>query len=322
MPPIIEVDHLHKHFGDTHAVDDVTFAVEHGTVLGLLGPNGAGKTTTVRMLATLLTPDGGSARVGGHDVVADANTVRSDIGLTGQYAAVDEKLTGKENLWMVARLLGMSSADASSRAGELLERFELSDAADRAVSTYSGGMRRRTDLAVSLVGWPRVLFLDEPTTGLDPRSRNQVWDIVRELASTGTTVLLTTQYLDEADQLADRIAVIDNGRVIAEGTPGELKRSVGVGALHIRLQTPEQRAEAERLLSRTLGVAVQPGSDSAALKVRIPDPELVTRAFADLATANIAVNEFAYGQPSLDEVFLALTGHPAEEEAVTKEEVA
>jgi ABC-2 type transport system ATP-binding protein len=291
----------------------VDLAVRTGGVYGFLGPNGAGKTTTIRILATLLRPDAGSARVLGHDVVADPGAVRSRIGLTGQYASVDEDLTGFENLVLLGRLLGYSRPRAKSRAAELLDGFDLTEAAGRPVKKYSGGMRRRLDIAASIVVTPDLMFLDEPTTGLDPRSRNQVWDIVRALVAGGTTVLLTTQYLDEADQLADRIAVIDRGRVIAEGTPGELKASVGSGSLHVRLLDPAQRPTAERVLAAALGVPVELDSDPAALFARVSDPERVAVALAELSQAGVAFTDFALGQPSLDEVFLALTGHPAEE---------
>ena len=258
----IEASGLVKSFGDTRAVDGVDLAVRTGSVYGVLGPNGAGKTTTIRMLATLLRPDEGEARVLGHDIVAEADEVRGLVSLTGQLASVDEDLTGRENLILLARLLGLGRPEAKARADELLEAFGLADAATRLVKNYSGGMRRRLDIAASIVVTPQVMFLDEPTTGLDPRSRNQVWEIIRALAGEGTTILLCTQYLDEADQLAEGIAVIDHGRVIAEGTPGQLKASVGSGALHVRLLDPAQRPEAERLLSRELG-AVHPEPDPA-----------------------------------------------------------
>jgi ABC-2 type transport system ATP-binding protein len=293
-----------------------------GEIYGFLGPNGAGKTTTIRMLATLLRPNSGTARVFGRDVVREADSVRSRVSLTGQFASVDEDLTGQENLVLIARLLGYSRRQARERATELLGAFGLADAKDRQVKKYSGGMRRRLDIAASIVVTPDLIFLDEPTTGLDPRSRNQVWEIVRALASGGTTVLLTTQYLDEADQLADRIAVIDHGKVIAEGTPGELKASIGSGALHVRLRDPEGRPEAERVLSRTLDVPVRLESDPAALSARVSDPERVAHALAELSRSGIAVTNFALGQPSLDEVFLALTGRPAEDEDATTEENA
>jgi ABC-2 type transport system ATP-binding protein len=227
----IETRGLVKRFGEKTAVDGIDLAVQAGTVYGVLGPNGAGKTTTIRMLATLLRPDGGSALVLGHDVVADAAAVRGCVSLTGQFASVDEELTGRENLTLIGRLLGFRHTEALARAGELLQAFGLTDAADRLAKTYSGGMRRRLDIAASIVVTPELLFLDEPTTGLDPRSRNQVWDIVRVLVAAGTTVLLTTQYLDEADQLADRLAIIDHGRIVAEGTPEELKARVGTTSL-------------------------------------------------------------------------------------------
>src|ERR671915_2418010 len=239
-PLAIEATGLVKVFGDTRAVDGVDLAVRTGSVYGVLGPNGAGKTTTIRMLATLLRPDSGSASVLGHDIVDEADTVRGLVSLTGQLASVDEDLSGRENLILLARLLGLKRADAKARATELLDAFDLADASGRLVKHYSGGMRRRLDISASLVVTPELLFLDEPTTGLDPRSRNQVWDIIRSLASMGTTILLCTQYLEEADQLADGIAVIDHGRVIAEGTPSQLKASVGAGAMHVRLLDPQQ----------------------------------------------------------------------------------
>src|SRR5215218_5481541 len=322
--PAVRAEGLVRKFGDNVAVAGVDLEISPGEIYGVLGPNGAGKTTTIRMLATLLRPDSGTARVFGHDVVRESDAVRGRVSLTGQFASVDEDLTGKENLILIARLLGYSRKEARVRAGELLDAFGLTGAADRQVKNYSGGMRRRLDIAASIVVTPDLIFLDEPTTGLDPRSRNQVWDIVRTLAASGTTVLLTTQYLDEADQLADRIAVIDNGRVIAEGTPGELKASVGSGALHVRLRDPEQRSETEQILSRTLGVPAESGSDPAALSARVSDPERVAKALSELSRSGIAVTNFALGQPSLDEVFLALTGHPAEHEETDdrEEEVA
>jgi daunorubicin/doxorubicin transport system ATP-binding protein len=309
----IETRGLKKSFGKTHAVAGVDLAVSAGGVYGVLGPNGAGKTTTIRMLATLLRPDAGEAQVLGYDVVRDARSVRTRVSLTGQFASVDEDLTGVENLLLLARLLGYSRPRGRRRAADLLDAFGLANAADRQVKKYSGGMRRRIDIAASLVVPPELIFLDEPTTGLDPRSRNQVWEIVRGLVAEGTTVLLTTQYLDEADQLADRIAVIDHGKVIAEGSSGQLKASVGAGSLHVRLRSPEQRAEAERVLAAALDVPAEPSADPVALSARISDPERVARALAELSRSGIDVTEFALGQPSLDEVFLALTGHPSEE---------
>jgi len=311
----IETRGLKKSFGKTHAVAGVDLAVSAGGVYGVLGPNGAGKTTTIRMLATLLRPDAGEAQVLGYDVVRDARAVRSRVGLTGQFASVDEDLTGVENLLLLARLLGYSRRRGRERAADLLDAFGLAEAADRQVKKYSGGMRRRIDIAASLVVTPELIFLDEPTTGLDPRSRNQVWEIVRGMVAEGATVLLTTQYLDEADQLGDRIAVIDHGKVVAEGSSGELKASVGAGSLHVRLRAPEQRAEAERVLAGVLEVPAEPSADPAALSARISDPERVARALAELSRSGIDVTEFALGQPSLDEVFLTLTGHAAEEDA-------
>jgi ABC-2 type transport system ATP-binding protein len=310
----IEATGLVKSFGETKAVDGVDLAVRSGSVYGVLGPNGAGKTTTIRMLATLLRPDAGSARVLGHDIVSEADAVRSLVSLTGQLASVDEDLTGRENLVLLGRLLGLKRADAKARASELLEAFGLAEAAGRLVKHYSGGMRRRLDIAASIVVTPQLMFLDEPTTGLDPRSRNQVWDIIRALVDGGTTILLCTQYLDEADQLADGIAVIDHGRVIAEGTPGQLKASVGSGALHVRLIEPEQRPEAERVLARELGATVHLEADPAALSVSCADPDRGAEAVAELARSGVRIANFSLGQPSLDEVFLALTGHPAEDQ--------
>jgi ABC-2 type transport system ATP-binding protein len=312
-PLAIEATGLVKVFDETRAVDGVDLAVRSGSVYGVLGPNGAGKTTAIRMLATLLRPDAGSARVLGHDIVEEADAVRSAVTLTGQLASVDEDLTGRENLILVGRLLGLKRAHAKNRATELLEAFGLAEAATKLVKNYSGGMRRRLDIAASIVVTPRLMFLDEPTTGLDPRSRNQVWDIIRMLVAGGTTILLCTQYLEEADQLADGIAVIDHGKVIAEGTPGQLKASVGAGALHVRLLDPQQRPEAERLLTRDLGSAfLEP--DPAALSVQCADADRGAEAIAGLTRAGVKIADFSLGQPSLDEVFLALTGHPAETE--------
>ena len=309
----VEAEGLVYRFGDNVAVAGVDLEIAPGEIFGFLGPNGAGKTTTIRMLATLLRPDSGEARIFGHDVVREADAVRGRVSLTGQYASVDEDLTGNENLVLIARLLGFSRKAAKVRADELLEAFGLVDAAKRLVKTYSGGMRRRLDIAASIVVTPELVFLDEPTTGLDPRNRNQVWNIVRSMASGGTTVLLTTQYLDEADQLADRIAVIDNGKVIAEGTPGELKASIGSGVLRVRLRDPGSRPEAVQVLSRALGVAVETPSDPVALLARVSEPDRVPEALTGLPHAGIVVSDFSLGQPSLDEVFLALTGRPAEE---------
>ena len=320
--PAVRAEGLVYRFGDNVAVAGVDLEIAPGEIFGFLGPNGAGKTTTIRMLATLLRPHSGTARVFGHDVVRESDAVRARVSLTGQFASVDEDLTGWENLLLVARLLGHSRKAAKGRAVELLDAFGLSEAADRLAKTYSGGMRRRLDIAASIVVTPDLLFLDEPTTGLDPMNRNQVWDIVRSMSSGGTTVLLTTQYLDEADKLADRIAVIDEGKVIAEGTPGELKNSIGSGVLRVRLREPEARPEARRVLSRALGVAVETPSDPAALLARISEPERAPGALAELPRAGIAVTDISLGQPSLDEVFLALTGHPAEQQTDKQEETA
>jgi ABC-2 type transport system ATP-binding protein len=317
----IEVEGLEKSYGSVRALAGVSFAARTGSVLGLLGPNGAGKTTAVRILATLLKADAGSARVAGLDVKRDAAALRAKIGLAGQYAAVDENLTGFENLEMVGQLYHMPRKDARTRADELLERFELADAAKRPAKTYSGGMRRRLDLAAALVYRPPVLFLDEPTTGLDPRSRLALWETIEGRVRQGTTVLLTTQYLDEADRLADQIVVIDHGEVIAEGTPGQLKESVGSGSLKVRLLDPEQRPEAQRLLDRELG-SVHLEGDPAALSAQCADGDQASRAVSALNAGGIGIAEFSLGQPSLDEVFLALTGRPAEDEELEQEPVA
>nr|WP_202593627.1 ATP-binding cassette domain-containing protein [Halococcus sediminicola] len=315
----IETSGLEKLFGDTRAVDGVNLRIPRGSVYGLLGPNGAGKTTIIRILTTLLRPTGGSATVLGHDVAQDAAEVRAKVSLTGQYASVDEDLTGRENLVLVGRLLGFSWRGARKRADELLTAFGLDDAATRQVRTYSGGMRRRLDIAASLVITPEVLFLDEPTTGLDPRSRNQVWAIIRAIAAEGTTVLLTTQYLDEADRLADRLAVIDDGRVIAEGTSRELKAAVDASTLQLQLHDPGHREEAEAILREYLGGAVHNGTDRDTLSASVPHDEEPAAVLTALSDAGVNVAEFSLGQASLDEVFLALTGQPAED---TTEEVA
>jgi ABC-2 type transport system ATP-binding protein len=315
----IETTGLAKGFGTTRAVNGIDLAIASGSVYGLLGPNGAGKTTTIRMLATLLQPDGGSARVLGHDLLREGGAVRRKVSLTGQYASVDEDLTGTENLVLVARLLGFDWTSARARARELLEVFELAEAGGRQVRTYSGGMRRRLDIAASLVRTPELLFLDEPTTGLDPRSRNQVWDMVRAIAADGTTVLLTTQYLDEADRLANRLAVIDHGRLIAEGTSRELKASVGGRTLHIRISESDRITEADALLRRVLGPDVHNGAEPQTLSALVAEESMIADALVALAGAGIAVSEFAMGQPSLDEVFFALTGHAAEEPAAQAE---
>jgi daunorubicin/doxorubicin transport system ATP-binding protein len=311
----IEASGLVKTFGATRAVDGLDLTVPRGGVFGLLGPNGAGKTTTIRILATLTRLDAGSARVLGHDVTTGPHAVRARISLTGQFATLDNSLTGMENLLLQARLLGLSRRAARERAAGLLAAFGLADAAGRAVKAYSGGMRRRLDIAASIVVRPALLFLDEPTTGLDPRSRSQVWEMVRRLARDGTTVLLTTQYLDEADRLCGRIAVIDHGTVIAEGTPGDLKASVGSGVLHVRLTEPRDRDRARQILELALGVTVQPEPDPVALTARVSTgaegqaaSDAIAQGMSQLSRAGITMTTFALGQPSLDEVFLALTG--------------
>ncbi|MEU7280338.1 ATP-binding cassette domain-containing protein [Streptomyces sp. NPDC045431] len=308
----IQAEGLAKHFKETRALDGVDLAARTGTVLGLLGPNGAGKTTAVRIFATLLQPDAGRATVAGHDVVRQAGLVRSLVGLTGQYAAVDENLTGTENLLLIGRLLGISRREARARAAELLGRFHLTDAAGRAVKTYSGGMRRRLDLAASLVGRPRILFLDEPTTGLDPRSRGELWDMVRGLVAEGVTALLTTQYLNEADMLADDIVVIDRGRVIAEGTPDELKSQVGGQVLQLRPVRDADLAAAHALVEQAAGAQTQ--IEGGVITAPVNDPELMPAVVRRLDGAGIAVGELTLRRSSLDEVFLALTGHRAEPE--------
>lgn len=312
MTHAIETSGLVKSFGATRALDGVDLRIRQGSVYGLLGPNGAGKTTTIRILATLLKPDAGTATVLGHDVVREARTVREKVSLTGQYASVDEDLTGHENLVLVGRLLGLSWGEARRRAAELLEAFGLVEAAGRQVMTYSGGMRRRIDIAASLVTIPEILFLDEPTTGLDPRSRNQVWELVRRIAAEGTTVLLTTQYLDEADRLSERLAVVDHGRVIAEGTSRDLKASVGSNAVHVRLVRTDQRGLAQELIARVLGDGLLPVADPAEVAARLTSAAQAAEVLAALARGQVEIAQFSVGNPSLDEVFLALTGRPAE----------
>jgi oleandomycin transport system ATP-binding protein len=314
----IEARGLVKRFGKTTALAGVDLTARAGSVLGLLGPNGAGKTTAVRILATLLRPDEGEARVCGYDVARDAYQVRQLTGLTGQYASVDEGLSGTNNLVMIGRLLGMSRAESRARAAELLARFELTDAAGRPAKTYSGGMRRRLDLAASLVGRPRVLYLDEPTTGLDPYSRNEVWAMIRELVTDGTAVLLTTQYLDEADQLAHDIVVIDQGRVIATGTPDELKAGAGRQVLEV---TPASRADVAAvtaLLSARLSGEPVVSPESGRVTAQVDDGRQLPEIVRELDDRGIELAEFALRRASLDEVFLALTGHRAEE--TTQEE--
>ena len=311
MTYAILADGLEKRFGDTVALAGIDLAVPAGTVLGLLGPNGAGKTTTVRILASLVKPDAGRAMVGGYDLRTQAHQVREIIGLTGQYASVDEKLTGRENLLLIGRLLGLSRAGARKRADILLAEFHLDGAANRAVQTYSGGMRRRLDLAASLVGNPRILFLDEPSVGLDPRARQELWGRVRALVANGTTVLLTTQYLDEADALADNIVLIDQGRVIAAGTPDALKTRIGGRTLVVGLSREDDIPGAIRVIAEIAGVA--PAREGMRVVAMVPHagilPELVRR----LDAMNIPVDELSLRGASLDEVFLTLTGQRADD---------
>jgi ABC-2 type transport system ATP-binding protein len=299
---------------EVRALDGVDLSVDEGTVVGLLGPNGAGKTTIVRILATLLRPDAGRATVAGFDVVRQAQALRSVIGLSGQYAAVDENLTGRENLWMFGRLYQLASPEAYRRADELLEQFELADAADRTAKTYSGGMRRRLDLASALIGRPRLLFLDEPTTGLDPRSRLGMWDVIRGLVREGTTLLLTTQYLEEADELADAIAVIDHGRIIARGTADELKSQVGGERIEVVVHDRTALEAAREILAR--GGAGAPMLDEHTRKLTVPatgGATALVQVIRDLDDAGIVIDDIALRRPTLDDVFLALTGHAAED---------
>jgi oleandomycin transport system ATP-binding protein len=321
MTTVIEAEGLTKRFGATKALAGVDIRADSGQVLALLGPNGAGKTTIVRILATLLKPDGGRARVGGHDVVADATMVRQLIALTGQYASVDDELTGTENLIMICRLLGFGRAVARDRARSMLERFGLAEAAGRAVKTYSGGMRRRLDLAASLLGEPEVLFLDEPTTGLDPRGRSEMWDTVRGVVAGGATVLLTTQYLDEADELADQIAVIDHGLVVASGTPGELKARTGSQTLAVRAADRSHTGQVATAVAEVAGVAPDV-AETGLVTVAVSDPAMAAAVVRRLDDAGIVATELTLRLPSLDEVFLTLTGHRAEEDDLEREGTA
>ena len=314
MPLAIEVSGLEKNFGEVQALRGIDFNVEQGTVVGLLGPNGSGKTTTVRILATLLKSDAGVARVGGFDVGTQSDQVRKVIGLTGQYAAVDEYLTGRENLQLFGQLFHLSKKQASERADELLDRFDLADAADRGIKGYSGGMRRRLDLAASLIGNPSVLFLDEPTTGLDPRSRLGMWSVIESLVAQGTTVLLTTQYLEEADQLASRSVVLDHGAVIAQGTSDELKSQVGGDRVEVVVETPAQLDQAKLALAGIASGPINLVIDEH--KVVVPTSggsRAVVEAVRLLDEAQIAIADIALRRPTLDDVFLSLTGRSAQE---------
>lgn len=307
----VRADGLVKIFGTNRAVDGVDLSVAAGTVYGVLGPNGAGKTTTINMLATLMRPDAGTARIFGHDVVREPQIVRQLIGVTGQFASVDETLSATENLVIFARLLGLGRAESKAKAADLLERFGLTDAARRPLKNFSGGMRRRLDLAASLISQPPLIFLDEPTTGLDPRTRGQMWDTIRALVASGSTVLLTTQYLDEADQLADRIAVIDSGRVVAEGTSDELKASVGTSSLQLRMENPADTAVAVREVERVLGVRAALSPEASRITAPMADAERVTDLLIALRQADVRLTEMSVQKPTLDEVLLTLTGHDA-----------
>jgi ABC-2 type transport system ATP-binding protein len=308
----IDARGLVKTFGDNRAVDGVDLRVPVGSIYSVLGPNGAGKTTTINMLATLLKPDAGSAKIFGHDIQEEPQVVRQLIGVTGQYASVDETLSAMQNLIIFGRLLGLSKADARKKANELLEEFSLTDAAKRPLSKFSGGMRRRLDLAVSLLAQPPLIFLDEPTTGLDPRTRNQMWDTIRRLVANGSTVLLTTQYLEEADQLADRIAVIDRGKVVAEGTSQELKASVGNAKLQLKVANAKDIRKTLETIKQVLDIdAAQTGEDS--ITAPMAHPEKVTDVLVALRASKIQLAAMSVEQPTLDEVFMAITGKPAEE---------
>jgi ABC-2 type transport system ATP-binding protein len=308
----IEAHGLVKDFGEQRAVDHVDLQVAPGIVYGVLGPNGAGKTTTIRMLATLLGLDGGEAKIFGHDVVTEAHRVRQLIGVTGQYASVDETLTAMENLDIFCRLQGLKGKAVKAKSDELLESFGLTDAANKPLQNFSGGMRRRLDLAASLIARPPLIFLDEPTTGLDPRTRAQMWDTIRELIAAGSTVLLTTQYLDEADQLADRIAVIDTGKVVAEGTSDDLKALVGTSALQLTLAETADAATASDIVAKVTGGAPTLSPESRRVNAPLTDTAVVTDVLVALREAGIEVTEMSLSKPSLDEVFLTITGHSAD----------
>ena len=313
----IEATGLVKTFGANRAVDGVDLRVQTGTVYGVLGPNGAGKSTTISMLATLMRPDGGEARIFGHDVVKEAQVVRQLIGVTAQFASVDENLSATENLVIFGRLLGLNRREAAAKATALLEEFNLTEAARRPLKRFSGGMRRRLDLAASLIAQPPLIFLDEPTTGLDPRTRTQMWDTIRRLVANGSTVLLTTQMLDEADQLADRIAVIDRGRVVAEGTADDLKASVGTASLQLRLTNPADTADALRAIQAVLGNAGTAAPQAGRITVPMTDVDRVTDLLLTLRDAGIRLTELSVQKPTLDEVFLTITGRGVDDAAAS-----
>lgn len=318
----VEAQGLVKVFGSHRAVDGVDLNVPAGMIYGVLGPNGAGKTTTIRMLSTLLRADGGSARIFGYDVAKDPQIVRQLIGVTGQYASVDESLSATENLVIFSRLLGLGRSEARRKAVELLEEFGLTDAAKRPLKKFSGGMRRRLDLAASLIAQPPLIFLDEPTTGLDPRTRNQMWETIRTLVKKGSTVLLTTQYLQEADELADRIAVIDQGRVVAEGTVNELKSSIGTSSLHLSLQDSNDLQKGRQAVERVLGVQSAVSFEANKITAPMAEADRVTDLLMALRNEGIHLAELSVQKPTLDEVFLSITGHGVEHEKTSEQKVS
>jgi ABC-2 type transport system ATP-binding protein len=319
---IIDVQDIHKSYSKVEVLKGINLQVNQGSLLALLGPNGAGKTTMVRILATLLRFNSGTARIFGHDVVKEADAVRRRISLTGQFASVDDELTGTENLVLIARLLGYTWSNARNRADELIQSFDLEKAAKQQVKRYSGGMRRRLDIAASIIVSPDLLFLDEPTTGLDPRSRRYIWDIIRTLRASGTTVMLTTQYLEEADELADRIVILDKGIIIADGTPDQLKASIGSGVLNIHLASIEQQARAKHIIEQTCGLVMQSDPHAAILSAQISNPERLANTLTALSQAGIIMTEFTVKQPSLDDVFLSLTEQPTTNKTNANKEIA
>lgn len=319
---IIDVQDIRKSYSKVEVLRGINLQVKQGSLIALLGPNGAGKTTIIRILATLLRFDSGTARIFGHDVVKEAEAVRRRISLTGQFASVDDELTGTENLVLIARLLGYTWSNARNRADELIQSFDLEKAAKQQVKRYSGGMRRRLDIAASIIVSPDLLFLDEPTTGLDPRSRRYIWNIIRTLRASGTTVMLTTQYLEEADELADRIIILDQGIIIADGTPDQLKASIGSGVLNIRLASFEQQAKAKQIIEQTCGLVMQSDPDTTILSAPISNPEGLAITLTALSQAGIMVTEFAVKQPSLDDVFLSLTEQATTDKTITNREIA